>query len=167
MRSVTRSPPPSPPSPPSSPTSWSQSTTRSSTSVSLQPAAVVNHLKLRRRIDGCLSHSASWCPWRLPSETWLLAWSSLLFQSRGPRSGAGTYFSLTGELSQTYIDTEIEKYRTLEVQKLKNIHPLDRYREAVGGGESGGVEEGEEAGVAIWSHLFKAVVALVRKLASI
>ena len=36
----------------------------------------------------------------------------------------------------------------------------------MGGGESGGVEEGEEAGVAIWSHLFKAVVALVRKLAS-
>ena len=36
-----------------------------------------------------------------------------------------------------------------------------RYREAVGGGESEGVEEGEEAGVAIWSHLFKAVVALV------
>ena len=31
----------------------------------------------------------------------------------------------------------------------------------MGGGESEGVEEGEEAGVAIWSHLFKAVVALV------
>ena len=44
--------------------------------------------------------------------------------------------------------------------------PLDRYREAVGGGESVGVEEGEEAGVAIWSHLFKAVVALVGKIAS-
>ena len=39
--------------------------------------------------------------------------------------------------------------------------PRDRYREAMGGGESGGIEDGEEAGVAIWSHLFKAVVALV------
>ena len=50
-----------------------------------------------------------------------------------------------------------------EIQKHRNIFTCDRYREAVGGGESGGVEEGEEAGVAIWSHLFKAVVALVGK----
>ena len=62
-------------------------------------------------------------------------------------------------------NAEVQKFRNTDFHKSIDTEmylPLDRYREAVGGGESVGVEEGEEAGVAIWSHLFKAVVALVR-----
>ena len=40
------------------------------------------------------------------------------------------------------------------------MHVCARYIEAVGGGPAV-PDEGEEAGVAVWSHLFKAVVALV------
>ena len=43
---------------------------------------------------------------------------------------------------------------------MNSEHVCARYIEAVGGGPAV-PDEGEEAGVAIWSHLFKAVVALV------